>query len=89
MEATGRKLPPFGKNISPVNNTIRIIYGWPHEGFESNQALVLPVGEDPSQYYWPVKNLHVFCSANAYAGPIIPADIVRSLSESLIRVLTS
>lgn len=85
MKATRRKLPPFGKNISPVNNTIRILYGWPHEGSESNQTLVLPVGEDPNQYLWPVNNLNVFCSANVYTGPIIPADIVISLSKSLIR----
>ena len=80
-----KKLPPFGKNISPVNNTIRILYGWPHECSEINQALVLPVGEDPSQYCLPVKNLHVFCPANAYTGPLIPADIVRSLTDWLVR----
>lgn len=85
METTGRKLPPFGKNISPVNNTIRILYGWPHEGSESNQTLVLPVGENPNQYLWPVKNLNVFCTANVYTGPVIPVGIVLALSESLVR----
>jgi len=80
-----RKLPPYGKTTRPENNAIRVLYGWPPPGYEVEQAIVLPVGEDPGQYHWPVKNINVTCFANALTGPVIPTDIVRSLSESLFR----
>ncbi len=80
-----KKLPPYGKTTKPENNAIRVLYGWPQDGYEVEQSIVLPVGEDPGQYRWPVKNLDVTFSANVFTGPIIPTDIALSLSELLIR----
>ncbi|MEH6468208.1 MAG: hypothetical protein V7725_01185 [Porticoccus sp.] len=62
-----------------------MLYGWPQDRYEGEQSIVLPVGEDPRQYRWPVKDLDVFCTANVYTGPIIPTDVALSLSESLTR----
>ena len=80
-----RKLPPYGKTTKPENNAIRVLYGWPQPGYDVKQAIVLPVGKDPEQYHWPVKNLDVTCFARAFTGPMIPTCIARSLSESLFR----
>jgi len=80
-----RKLPPYGKTTVPKNNAIRVLYGWPQAGYEAEQTIVLPVGKDPEQYHWPVKNLDVTCFARAYTGPKIPTDIVLSILEALVR----
>jgi len=80
-----RKLPPYGKTTVPKNNAIRVLYGWPQKGYKAEQAIVLPVGEDPGQYRWPVKDLDVTCFANVFTGPIIPTDIVLSILEALVR----
>jgi len=85
MKTTKRTLPPYGKTTVPKNNAIRVLYGWPQAGYEAEQTIVLPVGKDPEQYHWPVKNLDVTCFARAYTGPKIPTDIVLSILEALVR----
>jgi len=68
--ATGRKLPPYGKDLAKKRLSGACInlfvccgkQGWDYARRRvrnNTDALVLPHGEDPKKYKWPVRGLDV------------------------------
>ena len=69
MTLTNKRLPPFGRSLYSVLNAgrrpVNSVYcfvgteGWRKAEFFSKQqaVLVLPPGNDPADYHWPVMGL--------------------------------